>query len=155
MCFIASPAAANTRPRARFAPRAAVSLPVLGLTLFATLQTVHAQVQTGDADGAGQTGALAEVSVTAKGYAASDAETPIATTVLTADDLARKQAQNLGEALRGEAGLSVSLDGAQGQNPVIRGLQKDSVVLMVDGMRLNHAIPGFTGAGAMPAQRKL
>ena len=112
MRFIASPAAANTRPRARFAPCAAVSLPVLGLTLFATLQTVHAQVQTGDADGTGQSGALPEVSVTAKGYAASDAETPIATTVLTADDLARKQAQNLGEALRGEPGISVSLDGA-------------------------------------------
>ncbi len=60
-----------------------------------------------------------------------------------------------GEALRGEPGISVSLNGAQRQNRVIRGLQKDSVVLMVDGMRLNHAIPGFTGAGAMPAQRKL
>ena len=60
-----------------------------------------------------------------------------------------------GEALRGEPGISVSLNGAQRQNRVIRGLQKDSVVLMVDGMRLNHAIPGFTGAGAMSAQRKL
>ncbi|MBP6753365.1 MAG: TonB-dependent receptor plug domain-containing protein [Alicycliphilus sp.] len=60
-----------------------------------------------------------------------------------------------GEALRGEPGISVSLNGAQRQNRVIRGLQKDSVLLMVDGMRLNHAIPGFTGAGAMSAQRKL
>ena len=44
-----------------------------------------------------------------------------------------------GEALRGEPGISVSLNGARRQNRVIRGLQKDSVVLMVDGMRLNSA----------------
>ena len=90
---------------------------------------------------AGQAPSLSAVNVTAKGYAASDVETPIATTVLSEEDLARKQAQNLGEALRGEPGISVSLDGAQGQNPVIRGLQKDSVVLLVDGMRLNSAQP--------------
>jgi len=63
--------------------------------------------------------------VTAKGYAASDAESPVATTVLTQEDLARKQAQNVGEALAGEPGLAASSDSAQGQNPVIRGLQKD------------------------------
>ncbi len=84
---------------------------------------------------------LPEVNVTAKGYAASDAESPVATTVLTQEDLARKQAQNVGEALVGEPGLAASSDSAQGQNPVIRGLQKDSVVLMVDGMRLNSAQP--------------
>lgn len=50
----------------------------------------------------------------------------MATTVLTADELARKQAQNVGEALRGEPGLAVSSDSAQGQNPVIRGLKKDT-----------------------------
>ncbi len=125
------------------------------LALGAGLHAGAVQAQPGMADRAGVASELPAVSVTAKGYAASEVETPVASTVQTADDLARKQAQNLGEALRGEPGISVSLDGAQGQNPVIRGLQKDSVVLMVDGMRLNHAIPGFTGAGAMPAQRKL
>lgn len=99
---------------------------------------VQAQAVT---DGARSASELPAVSVTAKGYAASDVETPVASTVLATDDLARKQAHNLGEALRGEPGISVSLDGAQGQNPVIRGLQKDSVVLMVDGMRLNSAQP--------------
>ena len=84
---------------------------------------------------------LAAINVTAKGYAAADAETPIAATVLTREALAHKQAQNVGEALRGEPGLSVMLDSAQGQNPIIRGLGKDSVVLLVDGMRLNSAQP--------------
>ena len=85
--------------------------------------------------------ALSTINVTAKGYAADDSETPIATTVLTREALAHKQAQNVGEALRGEPGLSVMLDGAQGQNPIIRGLGKDSIVLLVDGMRLNSAQP--------------
>jgi hemoglobin/transferrin/lactoferrin receptor protein len=43
--------------------------------------------------------------------------------------------------LRGEPGLAVASDGAQGQNPVIRGLKKESVVLLVDGMRVNSAQP--------------
>ena len=92
---------------------------------------------------------LATVTVTAKGYAADAAETPIATTVLTREDLSRKQARNVGEAVRGEPGLAVSLDGAQGMNPVIRGLKRDSVVLLVDGMRLNSAQPAGAVASFM------
>ena len=84
---------------------------------------------------------LPPVSVTAKGYEAVTADTPVATTVLTQEDLARKQAPNVGQALRGEPGLAASGDSAQGVNPVIRGLQRDSVVLMVDGVRLNSAQP--------------
>jgi hemoglobin/transferrin/lactoferrin receptor protein len=84
---------------------------------------------------------LPSISVTAKGYAARDAETPAAQLLLTREDLWRRQAQNLGEALRGQPGLSVASDGAQGQNPVIRGLKKESIVLLVDGVRLNSAQP--------------
>lgn len=84
---------------------------------------------------------LPTVSVTAKGYAADDLETPVSTTTLDREALLRKQAQNPGEALRGEPGLSVASDGAQGQNPVIRGLKKESVVLLVDGVRMNSAQP--------------
>ncbi len=84
---------------------------------------------------------LGTVSVTAKGYAADDLETPLSTTSLDRAELLRRNAQNLGEALRGEPGLAVASDGAQGQNPVIRGLKKESVVLLVDGMRVNSAQP--------------
>lgn len=84
---------------------------------------------------------LPTVSVTAKGYAADDLEAPVSTTTLDREALLRKQAQNPGEALRGEPGLSVASDGAQGQNPVIRGLKKESVVLLVDGVRMNSAQP--------------
>ena len=88
-----------------------------------------------------ETSTLATVSVTAKGYAADDLETPLSTTSLDRAELLRRNAQNLGEALRGEPGLAVASDGAQGQNPVIRGLKKESVVLLVDGMRVNSAQP--------------
>jgi hemoglobin/transferrin/lactoferrin receptor protein len=84
---------------------------------------------------------LATVTVTAKGYAAADAETPVSVITLDRQRLLQKQAQNVGEALRGEPGLSVSSDGANGQNPVIRGLKKESVVLLVDGVRVNSAQP--------------
>ncbi len=114
----------------------------------ATASQAQGPVPASAADAA-PTPSLSTVNVTAKGYAAADVETPIATTVLDAEDLRRQQAQNLGEALRGEPGLSVSLDGAQGQNPVIRGLQKDSVVLLVDGMRLNSAQPAGAIASFM------
>ena len=67
--------------------------------------------------------------MTAKGYASDDLETPISTTTLDRDELLRRGANHPGEALRGKPGLA----GAHGQNPVIRGLKKESVVVMVDG----------------------
>jgi hemoglobin/transferrin/lactoferrin receptor protein len=101
------------------------------LCAFPTARAVHAE----------EASTLSTVSVTAKGYAADDLETPVATTVLDRDELLRRNAQNVGEALRGEPGLAVASDGAQGQNPTIRGLKKEGVVLLVDGMRMNSAQP--------------
>jgi len=84
---------------------------------------------------------LGEITVTAKGYAADKLTTPAATLTLGRDALLRDGANNLGEALRGRPGLAVASDGAQGQNPVIRGLARESIVLLVDGIRLNSAQP--------------
>lgn len=103
----------------------------LALALFLAFPAVHAE----------EAPQLANISVTAKGYAADEMETPAATSVVDRDELLRRNAGNVGEALRGRPGLAVASDGAQGQNPVIRGLKKESVVLLVDGMRLNSAQP--------------
>ncbi|GAB1394447.1 hypothetical protein MASR1M60_26110 [Rhodocyclaceae bacterium] len=103
----------------------------LSIALLCAFPLAHAQDAT----------TLSIVSVTAKGYAAADIETPVATTALDRDTLIQRNAQNLGDALRGEPGLAVASDGAQGQNPVIRGLRKEGVVLLVDGMRMNSAQP--------------
>lgn len=112
----------------------------LALTLLCALPAGQACAQ----DPAPQT-----VTVTAKGYAAAAAETPFAVTTLDRESLLQRQAQNPGDALRGEPGLSVASDSAQGQNPVIRGLKRESIVLLVDGLRLNSAQPAGAIASFM------
>lgn len=102
----------------------------IALAILAWSACVHAQEPT-----------LGTVNVTAKGYAATDVDTPLSTTTLNKDELAQRNSPNLGAALRGEPGFAVASDGAHGQNPVIRGLKKESIVLLVDGMRLNSAQP--------------
>lgn len=81
------------------------------------------------------------VVISAKGYASTDVDTPMSLSILEREDLLRRGALTPGEALRGQPGLAVTVDSAQGLNPVIRGLKKESVVLLVDGMRLNSAQP--------------
>lgn len=92
---------------------------------------------------------LAPVSVTAKGYEADTLSTPASVLVADGAELRRNGANNLGEALRGEPGIAVNGDGAQGQNPVLRGLKKESIALLVDGMRLNSAQPAGAVASFM------
>lgn len=117
-------------------------LPTPLAAALAAALCLPAAAQTGAAPAAAAAAPLLPaVSVTAKGYAAEDADTPAAQTVLTREALLRKQAANLGDALRGEPGLAVASDGAHGQNPVIRGLKKESLALLVDGVRLNSAQP--------------
>lgn len=111
--------------------------PVAAALLIA-FSTVNAQEST-----------LSPVNVTAKGYAAADLETPLATTTLDRAEIARRNAANVGDALRGEPGIAVANDSAQGQNPVIRGLSKESIVLLVDGMRFNSAQPAGAIASFM------
>jgi hemoglobin/transferrin/lactoferrin receptor protein len=92
---------------------------------------------------------LPDVSVTAKGYAAENMETPAAVIGVDRQDWQDRGDRNVGEALRGRSGLAVASDGAQGQNPVIRGMKKESIVLLVDGMRLNSAQPAGAVASFM------
>lgn len=76
--------------------------------------------------------------VTARGYVSDSFDTPQAINVL------KPQATNQGPAgnlLRGQPGMALQSDGAWGQNPVLRGLKRESVVVMVDGFRVNSAQP--------------
>ncbi|HRA80482.1 MAG TPA: TonB-dependent receptor plug domain-containing protein, partial [Thauera sp.] len=76
--------------------------------------------------------------VTAKGYAADAQDTPQAVEVLQP---AAASAAIVGDLMRSKPGLAVQSDGAWGQNPVLRGLKKESVVVMVDGVRINSGQP--------------
>ena len=93
--------------------------------------------------------------VTAKGYAADAQDTPQAVEVLQP---AAASAAIVGDLMRSKPGLAVQSDGAWGQNPVLRGLKKESVVVMVDGLRLNSAQPqgaiaSFMGLGLLERRR--
>lgn len=87
--------------------------------------------------------ALPSITVTAKGYAADELDTPKAT--LRLDPRSEPVTESVGRLFRGEPGTAVHSDGAWGQNPVLRGLKKESIVLQVDGVRVNSAQP----AGAL------
>lgn len=89
--------------------------------------------------------------VTATGYADDPLDLPVATEQHSGEDLRRNGADDPGRALAGRAGLANASDGAAGGNPVIRGLKKESLVLQVDGLRLNSAQP----AGAIAALTSL
>jgi hemoglobin/transferrin/lactoferrin receptor protein len=80
---------------------------------------------------------LPAVSVTAKGYAADPLATANAVETLEPSVISGV----IGGLFTGEPGLAAHTDGAWGQNPVLRGLKKESVVVLVDGVRLNSAQP--------------
>jgi hemoglobin/transferrin/lactoferrin receptor protein len=95
---------------------------------------------------------LEQIVVSAKGYADSELGTPAAVIVEGQQDIVGNGQRNLGDLLRGRPGLAVNADSAQGQNPVLRGLKRESVVLLADGIRLNSAQPAgaiasFLGLG--------
>lgn len=76
--------------------------------------------------------------VTARGYASDSFDTPQAINVIKPQATSQGPAGNL---LRGQPGMALQSDGAWGQNPVLRGLKRESVVVLVDGFRVNSAQP--------------
>ena len=76
--------------------------------------------------------------VTARGYVSDSFATPQAISVIKPQATSQGPAGSL---LRGQPGMAVQSDGAWGQNPVLRGLKRESVVVMVDGIRVNSAQP--------------
>ncbi len=103
-----------------------LAVAVLGLSVSSSAAQARAETQ------------LDTQLVTARGYAAEALDTPQAVEVLHAPGATGAVA---GALLRGKPGLAAQSDGAWGQNPVLRGLKKESVVVMVDGVRMNSAQP--------------
>lgn len=83
---------------------------------------------------------LDTVVVTATGRAAESIQTPQAVEVLD-PNAADEPSAPPGSLFRGRPGMAVQSDGAWGQNPVLRGLRKESIVVLVDGVRVNSAQP--------------
>jgi vitamin B12 transporter len=80
-------------------------------------------------------------------------QTAPAITVITAQDLERKQAVTVADALREVPGLEVSESGSRGSvtNVQIRGADADQVLVLIDGIRVNSTTLGaFDFAGLTP-----
>ena len=95
---------------------------------------------------ADETTLLAPVTVTAKGYEALIADTARSVNVIEADEIRRGEARTLGDLLRGQPGISVAVDGSVGVDPIIRGLKRDQVLVLIDGVRVNAMQPPARGS---------
>lgn len=84
---------------------------------------------------------LPDIIVTASGYRSDILRTPNSATVVGSEEIRGSGAATSGDLLRGQPGVAVNTDGAWGMNPVIRGLRREQLVLMVDGIRVNAAQP--------------
>jgi outer membrane receptor protein involved in Fe transport len=70
---------------------------------------------------------------------AAGATVPRAITVVTAEDMERRQARTTPEALEEVAGVFVQKTNHGGGSPIVRGLVGNQVLVLVDGIRLNNA----------------
>ncbi len=84
-----------------------------------------------------QDSSLDEVLVTARGIAAPASKTPGGTGVVTAEEIRETGPVSLADALARIPGVTKNGDSPWGADVSIRGLGRDSVVIMVDGVRMN------------------
>ena len=80
-----------------------------------------------------------EVLVTARGYAASQSETPGSVGVVTERDITLAPKGSLVDSLQSLPGVTRTGDSPWGQDISIRGLSGPSVVILLDGKRINTA----------------
>jgi len=89
---------------------------------------------------------LDPVTVTAKGYEALIADTARSVNVIEAEQIRRTEARTVGDLLRGQPGISLAVDGSTGLDPIIRGLKRDQILILVDGVRINALQPPARGS---------
>ncbi|MGI8431640.1 MAG: TonB-dependent receptor, partial [Chthoniobacterales bacterium] len=86
----------------------------------------------------------AEIVVSATRLAAPEEEAPASVTVITEEDLANKQTERVGDALRQVPGLSVVQSGTAGQLTSVftRGLRSEHTQVLIDGVPINQGLQG-------------
>jgi vitamin B12 transporter len=97
-------------------------------------------------------GILDEVVVTATRTAQSVDATLASVTVITRQDIERRQAQSLPDALRGVPGLTISNSGGAGKATAVylRGTNADHVLVLVDGIKIGSATTGAASFQDIP-----
>jgi hemoglobin/transferrin/lactoferrin receptor protein len=91
-----------------------------------------------------------EMVVTATRYELDSFQTPVPISVVTSQDLARQQPEKMVDVLKQLPGVDVSGEGPFRGLPVIRGMDSNRVLILVDGQRLNNARESTEFAGIQP-----
>ncbi len=88
-----------------------------------------------------------EVTVTATRTELATTETAVPVSVLTEEEIERKNVNTIGDALRDLPGVSTVNEGAFQVRPRIRGLESNRILVLVDGERLNNGRTSTTQSG--------
>jgi hemoglobin/transferrin/lactoferrin receptor protein len=91
-----------------------------------------------------------ELVVTATRYELDSFQTPVSISVVSSQDLARQQPEKMVDVLKQLPGVDVSGEGPFRGLPVIRGMDSNRVLILVDGQRLNNARESTEFAGMQP-----
>jgi hemoglobin/transferrin/lactoferrin receptor protein len=91
-----------------------------------------------------------ELVVTATRYELDSFQTPVPISVVSSEDLARLQPEKMMDALKQLPGVDVNGEGPFRGLPVIRGMDSNRVLILVDGQRLNNARESTEFAGMQP-----
>ena len=97
---------------------------------------------------------LSPVVVTATRTAQSVDETLASVTVITREEIERKQATSVPDLLRGIAGVSFAINGGPGQNSslFLRGAESDQVTVLIDGVKIGSATVGLAPFQNLPVE---
>ncbi len=97
---------------------------------------------------------LAPVVVTATRTAQSVDETLASVTVITREEIERKQATSVPDLLRGIAGINFAINGGPGQNSslFLRGAESDQVTVLIDGVKIGSATLGLAPFQNLPIE---
>lgn len=98
---------------------------------------------------------LDEVIVTSARIEQPVAEVIGSVTVLTRDDIRRRQAQSVQDLLRGETGIAIANNGGLGKlsSVFIRGTDADQVLVLVNGVRVGSTTAGTTRFEFIPVDQ--
>ena len=95
------------------------------------------------------------VIVTATRTAQTADEALASVTVITREDIERRQARSVEDLLRGTQGISIANSGGAGKNTsvFIRGTESDHVLVLIDGVRAGSATSGGAAYGNIPIEQ--
>lgn len=106
-------------------------------------------------DGADKTDEIAPVIVTATRTAQTANETLASVTVITREEIERKQARSLIDVLRSAPGVDLTNNGGRGKasSLFLRGTESDHTLILIDGVKIGSATQGAAALQNIPVEQ--